>query len=78
MIAAEPAELGMFFAEIGLEASPDEVSLWSEQDFLDILTDFTAASTDTTPTDSLLPLLEELPLHLLVISNTVATECSHS
>lgn len=55
----------MFFAEIGLEASPDEVHLWGEWDFYDLVLDFSPAAPDTGSPDSLLPLVESLPLELL-------------
>ncbi len=74
MICAEPAELGMFFAEIGLEASPDEVHLWAPRDFHQLITDFTGAHDDSSSGDSLLPRLEELPLHLLQENPSEATE----
>lgn len=74
MTEAEPAGLGMFFAEIGLEASPDEVHLWGPGDFHQLITDFTGAAYDSSCGDSLLPRLEELPLHLLQDNPSEATE----
>lgn len=65
MTNADPQALGMFFAEIGLEASPDEIFLWSDMDFYDLIMDFAPAAPDTAPPDSLLPLVESLPLELL-------------
>jgi len=65
MIRAEPEALGLFFAETGLEASPDEVQLWTEIDFFDFIIDFAAVPSDSLSMDSLVPLLEYLPMHLL-------------
>ncbi len=70
---AEPEGLGMFFAEIGLEASPDEVHLWAPGDFHQLITDFTGAD-DSSTGDSLLPRLEELPLNLLLEKPSEAAE----
>jgi len=67
MKTADPANLGMFFAEIGLEASPDEVFLWSDNDFYDMVMDFSPEAPDSGSPDSLLPLVESLPLELLEI-----------
>ena len=69
MTEAEPQALGMFFAEIGLEASPDEVVLWTDMDFYDLIMDFAPAAPDTAPPDSLLPLVESLPVELLEKNN---------
>lgn len=69
MTEAEPQALGMFFAEIGLEASPDEVLLWTDMDFYDLIMDFAPAAPDTAPPDSLLPLVESLPVELLEKNN---------
>lgn len=65
MKEAAPEDLGMFFAEIGLEASPDEVHLWQAEDFYDLLMDFSPEAPDSGVPDSLFPLLESLPLELL-------------
>jgi len=65
MKSAPLENLGMFFAEIGLEASPDEVHLWAEQDFYDMVMDFAPEAPDSGAPDSLLPLVESLPLELL-------------
>lgn len=65
MEAAEPAQLGMFFAEIGLEASPDEVLLWGPRDFYDMVVDFSPEAPDSGTPDSLMPLVRSLPLELL-------------
>ncbi len=62
---ADPENLGMFFAEIGLEASPDEVHLWAEKDFYDMVMDFAPEAPDSGALDSLLPLIESLPMELL-------------
>jgi len=62
---ASPRSLGIFFAEIGLEASPDEVQLWGINDFSDLLMEFSDLSADSGTPDSLMPLLEGLPLELL-------------
>ena len=73
MTCAEPAGLGMFFAEIGLEASPDEVHLWAPEDFYQLITDFTVPAADSS-SDSLLPRLNELPLELLLENTSEAAE----
>lgn len=65
MEEAEPAQLGMFFAEIGLEASPDEVLLWGPRDFYDMVVDFSPEAPDSGAPDSLMPLVNSLPLELL-------------
>lgn len=65
MIDAAPEDLGIFFAEIGLEASPDEVLLWTDSDFCDLILDFTGTASDSQSSDSLNFLLETLPVHLL-------------
>ena len=65
LTAASPAALGQFFAEIGLEAAPDEILLWSSDNFCELLMEFSDLAPDSGTPDSLLPLLESLPLHLL-------------
>ena len=65
MREAEPEALGMFFAEIGLEASPDEVHFWTDMDFYDLIIEFSPEAPDSGAPDSLLPLVDSLPLELL-------------
>jgi hypothetical protein len=65
MIEAAPEDLGIFFAEIGLEASPDEVHIWTDSDFRDLILDFSSVEVDSQTPDSLNFILETLPLHLL-------------
>ncbi|MCK5133976.1 MAG: hypothetical protein KAR40_17735 [Candidatus Sabulitectum sp.] len=63
---ATPQALGMFFAEIGLEAAPDEVHLWGSDTFCELLMEFSDLAPDSGTPDSLLPLLNGLPLELLI------------
>ena len=65
LTAASPAALGEFFAEIGLEAAPDEILLWSSDNFCELLIEFSDLAPDSGTPDSLYPLLGGLPLHLL-------------
>ena len=65
LTAASPAALGQFFAEIGLEAAPDEILLWSSDTFCELLMEFSDLAPDSGTPDSLYPLLDGLPLHLL-------------
>ena len=65
---ASPSDLGMFFAAIGLAASPDEVHLWADEDFYDLAVDFSPKCADGQPADSLMPLVMGLPLDILVQS----------
>ena len=62
---ASPQTLGLFFAEIGLEAAPDEVHLWGSDTFCELLMEFSDLAPDSGIPDSLFPLLEGLPLELL-------------
>lgn len=62
---ATPQQLGEFFSEIGLEAAPDEVFLWGNDTFCELLMEFSDSAPDSGTPDSLLPLLEGLPLELL-------------
>lgn len=65
---ASPQALGMFFAEICLEAAPDEVHLWGDDDFCELIMEFSDLAPDSGTPDSLYPLLEGLPLELLIPS----------
>ena len=62
---ATPQQLGEFFSEISLEASPDEIFLWSDDNFCELLMEFSDSAPDSGAPDSLLPLLDGLPLELL-------------
>lgn len=55
----------MFFAEIGLEASPDEVQLWESEDFLQMVLDLTPEAPDSASAYSLLWRIGTLPVELL-------------
>jgi len=52
---------GLFFAEIGLEASPGEVVHWERNDFIEVIAVFGSSSGE----DTAAVLLNGLPLHLL-------------
>ncbi len=65
MTEATPQQLGEFFSEIGLEAAPDEVFLWGNDNFCELLLEFSDTAPESGTPDSLLPLLEGLPLELL-------------
>lgn len=65
MLNASLESLGLFFAEIGLEAAPGELPLWGDDSYYELVIDFSDYSPDTLDSDSLLPLLEGLPLELL-------------
>lgn len=62
--AATPEQVGVFFAQIGLEASPDEVFLWERADFAEVIVVF-GDGTPRSP-DSTKIFLNGLPVHLLV------------
>lgn len=62
---ATPQQLGEFFSEIGLEASPDEIFLWSNNNFCELIVEFSDIAPDSGTPDSILPLLDGLPLELL-------------
>lgn len=66
LTGAAPQALGMFFAEIGLEAAPDEVHLWGSDTFCELLMEFSDLAPDSGAPDSLFPLLNGLPLELLI------------
>lgn len=68
LTSASPQALGEFFAEIGLEAAPGEVHLWGKDTFCELLMEFSEFSPDSGLPDSLFPLLNGLPLELLVTS----------
>lgn len=63
--AASPGQVGVFFAEIGLEASPDEVFRWERADFAEVIVVFGEDSLPTRSEDSTRVFLNGLPLHLL-------------
>ena len=63
---ASPQALGLFFSDIGLEAAPDEVHFWATADFCELLMEFSDLAPDSGTPDSLFPLLEGLPLELLI------------
>ncbi len=65
LAGASPQALGMFFAEIGLEAAPDEIQLWDSNTYCELLMEFSDLAPDSGTPDSLFPLLEGLPLELL-------------
>jgi len=65
MLNASPPSLGLFFAEIGLEAAPGELPLWGDDSYYELIMEFSDYSPDSLCSDSLLPLLEGLPLELL-------------
>lgn len=65
LTGASPQALGMFFAEICLEAAPDEVHLWGDDDFCELIMEFSDLAPGSGTPDSLFPLLEGLPLELL-------------
>jgi hypothetical protein len=64
--AASPEQIGVFFAEIGLEASPDEVFRWERADFAEVIVVFGEDSLPAGSEDSTRVFLNGLPLHLLV------------
>lgn len=66
LTGASPQALGMFFAEIGLEAAPGEIHLWGNDTFCELLMEFSDLVPDSGSPDSLLPLLDGLPLELLI------------
>ena len=63
--AATPEQVGVFLAEIGLEASPDEIFLWEMADFAEVIVVFGEDSLPTGSEDSTRVFLNGLPLHLL-------------
>ncbi len=65
MLNASPSSLGLFFAEIGLEAAPGELPLWGDDSYYELIIEFSDYPSDSSSSDSLLPLLEGLPLDLL-------------
>ncbi|MCK5785616.1 MAG: hypothetical protein KAH54_03550 [Candidatus Sabulitectum sp.] len=65
LTGASPQALGIFFAEIGLEAAPDEIHLWGNNTYCELLMEFSDLAPDSGTPDSLIPLLEGLPLELL-------------
>ncbi|MEA3266707.1 MAG: hypothetical protein U9P42_07170 [Candidatus Fermentibacteria bacterium] len=65
LTTASPRALGMFFAEIGLEAAPGEIHLWDNNTYCELLMEFSDLAPDSGTPDSLFPLLEGLPLELL-------------
>ena len=66
LTGASPQALGVFFAEIGLEAAPGEIHLWGDDTFCELLMEFSDIVPDSGSPDSLLPLLDGLPLELLI------------
>jgi len=66
ILAASPAQVGVFFAQIGLEASPDEVLLWERADFAEVIVVFGEGPPPDRTDDSTKVFLNGLPLHLLV------------
>ncbi len=65
LTSASPQALGLFFAEIGLEAAPDEILLWGDDTYYELLTEFSDFMPDSSNPNRLIPLLEGLPLELL-------------
>ncbi len=63
--AASPGQRGLFFAEIGLEAAPDEVFLWERADFVEVIVVFGEGPLPDRTDDSTKVFLNGLPLHLL-------------
>ncbi|MFO7625632.1 MAG: hypothetical protein R6V62_00065 [Candidatus Fermentibacteraceae bacterium] len=63
--AACPEQRGLFFAQIGLEASPDEVFLWERADFVEVIVVFGEGTSPDLTEDSTKVFLNGLPLHLL-------------
>ncbi|MEN8209877.1 MAG: hypothetical protein ABFR50_11575 [Candidatus Fermentibacteria bacterium] len=68
LTGASPQALGVFFAEIGLEAAPGEIHLWGNETYCELLMEFSDLAPDSGTPDSLFPLLEGLPLELLISS----------
>ena len=66
LTGASPQALGEFFAEIGLEAAPDEIHLLGQDTFCELLMEFSDLAPDSGTPDSLFPLLKGLPLELLL------------
>jgi hypothetical protein len=64
ILQASPEARALFFAAIGLEASPEEAVFWAPADFLEIIVTF-GADPDGTG-DSLSISLKGLPTHLLI------------
>lgn len=64
--AACPEQRGLFFAQIGLEASPDEIFLWERADFVEVIVVFGEGPLPDRTDDSTKVFLNGLPLHLLV------------
>ena len=65
LTGASTGSLGVFFAEIGLEAAPDEILLWGPETYHELLLEFSDYPLDSLKQDSLFPLLQGLPLELL-------------
>lgn len=65
MLKSTPESLGLFFAEIGLEAAPNELLLWGDDSYYELIIEFSDSQSDSSSSDSLLPLLHGLPLELL-------------
>lgn len=65
LLRASVGARACFFAEIGLEASPDEILLWRTEDFVEIIAVFGEGSQTGKDSDSITVLLNGLPLHLL-------------
>lgn len=62
---ASAEQRGVFFAQIGLEASPDEVFLWERADFAEVIVVFGEGPLPARSEDSTKVFLNGLPLHLL-------------
>jgi len=64
--AATIQQRGLFFAEIGLEAAPDEVFNWEMADFVEVIVVFGEGPLPARSEDSTKVFLNGLPLHLLL------------
>lgn len=65
LLEASAEQRGLFFAQIGLEAAPDEVLLWERADFAEVIVVFGEDPLPSCPGDSAKVFLNGLPLHLL-------------
>lgn len=75
LLRASTEARAFFFAEIGLEASPDEVSLWGTPDFAEIIVEFGKPGHGN-GMDSITVLHNGLPLHLLQTGDLADPESS--
>lgn len=65
ILDASVESLGLFFAEIGLEAAPDEVVRWETGDFIEIIQVYGDCRFPGKAPDSVKVFMGGLPLHLL-------------